>query len=343
MDKNSEILKEWLINNNINYFKDYKISLKSWIKAGGIIKNYIIPETINDCQKLIRFLKEKKIRFYILGNISNTIIRDGIINAPFININKLSNITDEKHDDGYKYKVSGGTSLPKFSKFITKNGITGCEGLVGIPGTVGGGVFMNCSSYGSCISDYIISIECITPEGDMVKLNKDEGKFEFRKSIFQLNNYLILNVYFLFPAKNLVGKEKALSKLKKIIEHRNKFQEKFLPNLGSLFATKDLYRDLKNKNIIFFLLYFFHKTLSIIILNFSNKRIFGYRKFIVGVYEKFLRLDKKKKYSLSNSTINCLVNNGSESANDAIEFIRDMKKKISNCADLENIILDDIK
>lgn len=337
------LIEEWLIANKIESSKNFQISSKSWLKAGGIIKNFITPGNIQDCIKLIKYINSKKIEFYILGNISNTILRDGEISTPVINLHKLSKISEENTPEGYKFKVNGGTSLAKFSKYVTKNGITGCEGLVGIPGTVGGGAVMNCSSYGSCISDYISSLECINTQGEIFLLKKKDCNFNFRKSIFQKDKHLIINVNFLFSKKNYIGKEKTDKKIQNIINHRNKFQEKKFPNLGSLFATKDLYKDLKNKNLFFFIIYFVYKILSFLVFHLSKKNFFTYRKIVVKIYEKLLGLDTSKKFSLSDRTINCLVNNGSLKADDAIIFVKTMKKKIGNCADLENIILEDIK
>ena len=336
-------MEEWLYKNKIKTIKNFKISSRSWLKAGGVIKNFITPKNQEDCIKVIKYFIDHKIDFYILGNISNTIIRDGIIHTPIINLNELSKIHEEKIENGYKLKVSAGTSLPKFAKYMTKNGVTGCEGLVGIPGKVGGGVVMNCSSYGSCISDYLLSLDYLDDFGNKINIKKDECKFSFRNSLFLKKKYLILDINFFFPKENYIGKEKTDIKMKKIIDHRINFQEKLLPNLGSLFATKDLYKNLKKKILCFFFIYCLHKITSIIIYKFCKKKILNYRKIIVKIYKKLLKLDTTKKYSLSDTTINCIVNKGSVNADDAIDFVKNMKKKIGNFADLEIIILENIK
>ena len=87
----------------------------------------------------------------------------------------------------------------------------------------------------------------------ITNFKKDELNFSFRKSFFQNKNYLILNVNFHIPEKNFIGETETYLKMEKIIDIRNNTQEKKLPNLGSIFGTKNLYRDLKNKNIIFYL------------------------------------------------------------------------------------------
>ncbi len=256
MTSNNNLLEKWLSENKIKFIKDFNIKYKSWLKAGGVVKTFITPYNETNCIKLIKFFYENKFEFYVFGNISNIIIRDGIINTPIINLHKLSDIFEKRTHEELKLKVNAGTSIIKLSKYLINKGITGCEGLVGIPGTLGGGIVMNTSSYGSCISDYLVSVEYIDENGELFSLNKSEINFGFRKSLFQDKKCLILNINFIFPLKNLVGTEKTTKRSKKVIEHRSNFQEKTLPNLGSIFATYDLYKDLKKKK--FFILHNLH-------------------------------------------------------------------------------------
>jgi UDP-N-acetylmuramate dehydrogenase len=343
MTSNNNLLEIWLSENKIKFYKDFNIKYKSWLKAGGIVKNFITPNNETDCIKLIKFFYENKFAFYVLGNISNIIIRDGIINTPIINLHKLSDIFEKQTHEEFKLKVNAGTSMLKFSKYLINKGITGCEGLLGIPGTLGGGIVMNASSYGSCISDYLVSVEYIDENGKLFSLNKSEINFGFRKSLFQDKKCLILNINFLFPLKNLVGTKKTIKRSKKVIDHRSNFQENTLPNLGSMFATYDLYKDLKKKNFLFYITYFIYKILSFLVYKFSRRNFLAFRKFFVKIYSKLLKLDLSSNFFVSDKTINCLVNRGSSKGDDAIKFIKHMKKEVGNCSNLENIILDRIK
>ena len=343
MNQKYKFIGSWLIENKIKHSKDFKVSSKSWLKVGGIIKNFITPVDIEDCIKVIKFFNHNNIKFYVLGNLSNIIVRDGEIFTPIINLHNLSNIEEAEINNGLNLKVNAGTSMTKFSKLLTNKGITGSEGLVGIPGSIGGGIVMNAGSYGSCISDHIISVEYLDEKGELKSFNKEELNFSFRKSIFQNNNLLILNANFFIHKEKLIGNGATLSKMRKIVSARSNTQEKILPNLGSIFGTKNLYEALKNKNIFFYFTYYLYKIFSFLIYKFSSKNFFIYRKFVVKIYTKLLRLDTTKNFLLSEKTINCLVNNGSTKADDAIKFIKIMKNQIGKCAKMENIILDDIE
>jgi UDP-N-acetylmuramate dehydrogenase len=343
MTSKYDFIYPWLDTNEIKHSKDYKVSSKSWLKAGGIIKNFITPENTNDCIKILKFFKQNNIKYYILGNISNIIIRDGNIFTPIINLQNLSNIKENKINNELILTVNAGTSMTKFSKFVSNKGFTGSEGLVGIPGSVGGGIVMNAGSYGSCISDFLTSVECLDVNGELINLNKNELHFNFRKSIFQKSNFFILNAIFNINKKENIGNDKTSSKMNKIIFYRTNTQEKKLPNLGSIFSTMDLYKDLKNKNIYFYLSYYLYKFYSFLVYKFSNKNFDNSKKIFVNFYIFLLKLDTTKGFSLSERTINSLVNKGSLKADDAINLVKDMQLKIGNCAKLENIILDDIE
>ena len=100
--------------NKIKFLKDLNIKYKSWLKAGGVVKNFITPNNETDCTKLIKFFHENKFTFYVLGNISNIIIRDGKINTPIINLHKLSGIFEKHTDENFKFKVNAGASTCGF-------------------------------------------------------------------------------------------------------------------------------------------------------------------------------------------------------------------------------------
>ena len=79
------------------------------------------------------------------------------------------------------------------------------------------------------------------------------------------------------------------------------------------------------------------------VYKFSRKNFFDFRKQAVKIYSKLLRLDSSSNFFVSEKTLNSLVNHGSIKGDDAITFVKDMKKKLHNCSNLENILLDRIK
>jgi len=98
-------IQKWLKENDIYFHNDVNISSRSWIKAGGIVRTFIQPDNIIKCHELIKFFSKEKINFYVLGNQSNVIVRDGVIETPIINFIKLSHIQLNKSLNGFEVKI----------------------------------------------------------------------------------------------------------------------------------------------------------------------------------------------------------------------------------------------
>ena len=340
-------LLEFLNKKKIKFEKNFDLKIRSWIKAGGIFEFYLQPKNLDEIREILSFFKRKNLKFYTVGNLSNIIFRDGIIKTPILNLKNYDQIHfDEKKKDIITVKVSCGVSIFKFVNFVSKNlKITGLEGLVGIPGSLGGAIYMNASSYESYISEFLTEVEYINKFGEISILNKKNLKMNWRSSIFhEMDDVIILKAIFEFPKNNVRSLESINNKIEKTRNHRSKFQEKKFPNLGSLFATKDLYRDIKNFNFFYNFLYFLNKYSSKVILKFLNENhLIYFRKILVLLYSFLFNIKKRDPFILSDKTINCLINNGSNNANDAIKTIKKIQKKIGNSQKLENILIEDIE
>ena len=343
MNKNPQKLISWLNDNLIHYEENLEIKNRSWIKAGGIIKFYINPNSEELCKKLILYFSQNDYEFYVLGNMSNIIIRDGIIYTPIINLSKLNNIDDSISNGSLKLNVGSGVSIPRFAKFVINKGYSGTEGLLGIPGSLGGGIYMNSSSYESYISKYLIGVNVIDKNAKSFYLNNTELNFSWRKSILHEKKFIVCSCEFEFPKENNLGTKKTKSKSLHIMNHRKKFQEDIYPNLGSIFATKNIYKDLSKISLSFYLLFIVNKILSIIVFNFFKSKIKDYRKLIIEVYKKLLGLNKFKGFSVSDKTLNCLINKGVGGSSEAIMLLEVFDQKTKNKLKMENIILNKIK
>tara|TARA_A100001015_G_scaffold45173_1_gene49770 strand:+ start:1449 stop:2486 length:1038 start_codon:yes stop_codon:yes gene_type:complete len=345
MSIDNEKISQWLNKNDIDYINDFNISIRSWLKAGGVIKTYITPKNEQEIIKIINFFNEEKQEYETLGNLSNVIIRDGCILTPIINLTKLSKISQKPHLDKLEINVDAGVSIPRFANYIMKQEYSGTESLIGIPGSIGGGIYMNASCYGSELTEFLVSIKSINSNGEVIIRDKKQAKFDWRKSIYHENQEIITSAVFRFPFSLKKDINIIKSKKEKIQFHRKKIQESDYPNLGSLFATKDLYSDIKFVSIKFFFLYLFNKFVLILINNkiYNKIDILSFRKKINNIYRKNFQINSNHSFSLSDKTINCLINKGSQKAQDAIKTVYTIKKIVGRKVKLENIILDKIK
>ena len=167
----------------------------------------------------------------------------------------MSKIQLKQNSQGLEFFAEAGVPIPRLSIWIANNGFKGSEGLIGIPGSLGGGIYMNASSYKNEVTKFINHVTFIDEFGNIFKLKKNQLKLGWRKSIFQNKKYIILGANFCIHDENRSDKKVTLLNIDKIKSHRHDFQENKYPNLGSLFATKNIYSDLKYVSFKFFYIF----------------------------------------------------------------------------------------
>ncbi|MBR7172547.1 MAG: UDP-N-acetylmuramate dehydrogenase [Clostridia bacterium] len=191
MDK----IYKFLDKNHFEYFVDYDISNISAIKIGSIAKLVIFPKTTIELEKLLMFFGAIKVRFDVFGNLSNVLFMSGI-SYPIIVTNKMN---EEIYIENSRVRVSAGMMLPKFAEIMRRNNLSGVEGLIGIPATIGGAIKNNAGAFGFSISDKLLSVK-VYFKGKIFNLKKNEIKFSYHYS--NLNTFVILEASFLFEIKN---------------------------------------------------------------------------------------------------------------------------------------------
>ncbi len=184
---------------NIKYNEPMKKHIS--FKVGGIADCYIKIENISELKQILKFSKENKIPFFIIGNGSNILVTDKGIRGIVIQIkiNKFEiiknpnnkNKQNEKNQD-VQVIIGAGNKMAEIAQKLLKENITGFEELAGIPGTIGGAIKMNAGAYKKEIKDILESATVIDYEGNIIKLNNQDLKFEYRKSILFQKKYIVI-------------------------------------------------------------------------------------------------------------------------------------------------------
>ncbi len=161
------------------YKLNYNIAHLTWFRVGGNADILFKPE---DSEDLAYFLKEKdaKLEVMVLGAGSNIIIRDGGVQGVVVKLGRSFTEIEELPDG--TFAVGAGCLNYNLAKFAATKSIQGFEFLVGIPGTIGGGVAMNAGAYGSEFKDIVISVEAIDKSGNYRNFSCDEIGFSYRKN-----------------------------------------------------------------------------------------------------------------------------------------------------------------
>ena len=200
--------------------------------SGGVARAVVYPKNIESLVQLLKLLRENNVKYKIIGNGSNLLFSDSLYDGILI---KLSEFNDIKFIGKNKVRVGAGYSLIKLSLQTAKKGLTGLEFASGIPGSVGGAVFMNAGAYKSDMGYVVESVKVLTPELNIINLVNKEMDFHYRSSFLQKHpGYVCLEV--VIELKK--GKREAIEQLIKDRRSRRiESQPLEYPSAGSVFRN----------------------------------------------------------------------------------------------------------
>lgn len=162
--------------------KDVSLSKYTTYKVGGKAKVMVYPKNVASLIKLMKIIKNNTIKYKILGNGSNVLFSDDLFDGIII---RLDEFNDIEFFGKNKIRVGAGYSLMKLSLLAAKKGLAGLEFASGIPGTVGGAVFMNAGAYKSDMGYVVTEIKVLTPDFKIITLENKELDFHYRSSFLQ--------------------------------------------------------------------------------------------------------------------------------------------------------------
>ncbi len=187
-----------------------------------------MPDTVEKAATLIKFLNEHNIKHYFLGNGSNVIFSDEDFDGVIIKTSSLTGI----EINGNTVKAGAGVLMTALAKKLQENNLSGLEFCYGIPGNVGGGIYMNAGAYGGEISQCLVSVEYIDENGVLHTISKADCDFSYRHSRFMNEKWLIVSATFEMCEKD--GAE-MLEFMEDIMQRRKDKQPLDKPSAGSSF------------------------------------------------------------------------------------------------------------
>lgn len=179
------------------------------LQIGGAAKYYVEPTTLEELRAAVVQCDEQHVGIKLLGSGSNVLVSDGGYDGMVIHLAAPEFTSIEVLDNGIK--CSGGCKLAHFISTTAREGFSGPERLVGIPGTVGGALHGNASANGGDIGQWTLSAEVMTRSGEIITRSADEMNFGYRRS--SLSELVILQATFQFEKEDPVELTKRLQKL----------------------------------------------------------------------------------------------------------------------------------
>ena len=207
----------------------YPMKKYTWLRVGGLADLVVQPNNSSEFLELLNLLSSSNVPWVVLGEGSNTIVYDKGISGVVISTKKLKKI---EIIDGTKVLAESGAILGTILNKTIKAGLTGFEFAAGIPGTVGGGIFMNAGANDGEIKDVVDTV-WIWLRGEEIALSRSEIKFEYRKSHLPQGS-VITKAMFKLEQGN--SSESARS-VKDYMTKRNLTQPIKMSNTGSIFKN----------------------------------------------------------------------------------------------------------
>lgn len=232
----SHNLKDQLLaivsRNNVLF--DEELKLHTYIRLGGKADYFITPSSIEELERLERFCNSKSIPITVLGNGSKLIIQDGGIRGVVISLENLKRIQTDQET----VTAQGGAGIMDVSEAACESGLSGLEFACGIPGTVGGTIYMNAGAYDGEIKDVLESCLILERSGKISRKTKAELQFSYRYSNLRETGAIVIEAVFRLQPK---AKEEIRAKMDYFTEQRKQRQPLEYPSCGSVFKRPEGY------------------------------------------------------------------------------------------------------
>lgn len=211
------------------------VSLKEYTtyKVGGIARYMIFPKNIDSLVEIIRLLKKNKIKHMVLGKGSNVLFSDRVYEGVIIKLDSFDSIEWREN----KLIVGAGVSLMKVALMSVRKGLSGLEFATGIPGSIGGAIYMNAGAYKSDMGYVVSSIKVLTPKLRVITMVNKELDFHYRTSFLKTHpGYICLEATIKLKPGNKEEIEELVQERKR---RRLETQPLEYPSAGSVFRNPE--------------------------------------------------------------------------------------------------------
>lgn len=221
---------ELLAANSIKAKLDEPMSKRTSFKIGGPADIFVSVQTRDELKTVITLTKEHNVPLTVVGNGSNLLVSDKGIRGVVVSLD--GDFCSLQYINNNKIVAGAGTMLSHLCQFAHGNSLTGLEFAYGIPGSVGGAIYMNAGAYGGEMKDVAVACEYITADGEIKSLTIEEMELDYRKSFFTGKNHIIISATFVLEKGD---KDRIKGTMRELMGKRSDKQPLELPSAGSAF------------------------------------------------------------------------------------------------------------
>ncbi len=221
-------------NNGIKCELNKPMRFHTSFKIGGNADCIVYPATVRELSSALALANEHNVPIFCLGKGSNLLVSDEGIEGAVISLGELCDI--EISDECIV--CGAGCSLAAVCKAALEASLSGLEFAYGIPGSIGGAVFMNAGAYGGEMSQVVVEADCMNQKGEIFKISASDMNFGYRESVFKHNNLIVISVKLKLKSGN---PEEISAKMDELMARRIDKQPLDFPSAGSTFKRPEGY------------------------------------------------------------------------------------------------------
>ncbi len=207
-----------------------ELSKHTSFRIGGGAEVMAFPKTREELAQLLKVSALLDCKAAILGAGTNVLAPDA--GLPGLTICLKGCLDGMERLDANRIRIMAGVTMGRAAIFAANHSLGGMEFAHGIPGTVGGGVYMNAGAYGGEMKDIVESVEVMDRGGNLRRLTNAEMEFSYRHSCLEGTDDIVVSVDFRLPAASMA---EVMEKIKELIAKRSASQSLDLPSAGSAF------------------------------------------------------------------------------------------------------------
>lgn len=208
---------------------DVSLATRTTFRLGGKAKVLLEPSTRQELETALDWVRSRSLPLFVMGRGSNLVVSDHGWDGAIVAIGQNLSGTEWTAN---RARVQAGTRLTEFVMASVGRGLSGLEKLAGIPGTVGGAVFMNAGAYGQEFGECVTLVEALSPEGSLRVFLPEDCAFGYRTSAFRQAGWIVVSTEVALEPSDAVTLRQSV---KEIQQSRREKQPLELPNAGSLF------------------------------------------------------------------------------------------------------------
>lgn len=207
------------------------LSRHTTFRIGGLA-DYFVCADKEQFASVVWLCRKENMPYFVIGNGSNLLVSDAGYRGVVLQLTHADDMAFAEEENELRAHVGAGVRLSAFAKEAVAHGASGFAFAAGIPGSVGGGIFMNAGAYGGEIADFLVSVRALDRQGRIVCLTAKEMGFSYRFSILQREELFVLEADFCFQKGDAAAEKK---KIEELAARRREKQPLEYPSAGSTF------------------------------------------------------------------------------------------------------------